>query len=200
MSTTTSPPTDPISPEEYLAAERVAEAKSEYYAGQVVEMSGASEAHNLIVAQLVAALVGQLRGRPCRTYPSDMRVGVGPGLAYVYPDVVVVCGTPRFADGRRDILLNPAVLVEVLSPSTETDDRGRKWELYRRLESLREYLLISQDARRVEQYVRREDGLWLFSEANEEDAVVELPSIGCSLALADVYDRVFEEGEPEPGA
>lgn len=200
MSTTTTPPTYPVSPEEYLARERVAETKSEYFAGEIVAMSGASRAHNLIVGNVVAALHGQLRGRPCELYPNDMRVGIAPRSAYLYPDAIVVCGKPEFAEERRDTLLNPTLVVEVLSPSTERYDRGKKWEHYRRIDSLREYLLISQDSRRVEHYVRQEGGLWLFAEAGGEEGVLELPAVGGSLALADVFERVFDDVEPEPGA
>ncbi len=190
MSTHPAPPIATVSPEEYLAAEREAEYKSEYYAGEIVAMTGASESHNLIVANTITSLNVQLRGRPCRVYPSDLRVQVAARNAYVYPDVEVVCREPQFADEQRDTLTNPTLLVEVLSPSTEGYDRGRKWEHYRRLSSLQEYLLIAQEKRRIEHYLRREGGYWLFSEAREEDAVVELPTIRCTLALRDVYDKV----------
>ncbi|CAN5799867.1 MAG: Uma2 family endonuclease [Gemmatimonadetes bacterium] len=191
MSTRPSPPVAPISPEEYLAAEREAEYKSEYFGGEILAMTGASREHNLLVSNLVASLHPQLRGRPCELYPSDMRVKITRTGAYAYPDVVVVCGEPEFEDEHVDTLLNPTVLIEVLSPSTERHDRGRKWEHYRRLPSLTEFLLVAQDKPRIEHYLRQEGGLWLFADASGEDASLRLSSIGCTLALRDVYDRVL---------
>ncbi|MBL8157275.1 MAG: Uma2 family endonuclease, partial [Anaerolineae bacterium] len=117
----------------------------------------------------------------------------------VYPDVVVVCGEPRLLDRHEDTLLNPTVVVEVLSPSTEQYDRGRKFQKYRTLESLREYILVAQDVERIEHYVRQEDGQWLFSDALGSEAVVELPSIQCRLPLNEVYDKVtFEDADASP--
>ncbi len=185
------PHTQHVSPEEYLEAERRAEYKSEYFAGEILAMTGASREHNLIVGNLLGSLHPQLRGRPCELYPSDMRVKITRTGAYAYPDLVVVCGEPEFEDEQVDTLLNPTVLVEVLSPSTERHDRGRKWEHYRRLPSLAEFLLVAQEQPRIEHYLRQESGLWLFHDASGEDAVLELSSIGCTLALRDVYDKVF---------
>jgi Uma2 family endonuclease len=179
-----------ISAEEYLARERSGEWKHEYHDGEVVAMVGASEAHNLIAGNAFAGLHAQLRGRPCRVYPSDLRVRVSQAGLYTYPDLTVVCGPAQFADDHRDTLLNPTVIVEVLSPSTEGYDRGRKFQQYRTLESLREYLLIAQDARHVEHFVRQGDHQWLLSEASAPDAVLHLPSIGCALSLADLYEKV----------
>lgn len=179
-----------ISPEEYLVRERAAECKSEYIAGEVRTMTGASRKHNLVAVNLAALLHTQLRGRPCETYASDMRVQTRADV-YLYPDVVVVCGEPELADDRFDTLLNPTVVVEVLSPSTEGYDHGEKWEKYRRLASLRDYLLVAQDEPRVERYTRQGEGLWLFSETDGLDAELRLESIGCTLALRDVYERVL---------
>jgi Uma2 family endonuclease len=186
-----SQPLTEITAEEYLEAERRAEVKSEYFAGEIFAMTGASREHNLLVSNTVAVTHGQLRGRPCEVYPNDMRVKVSRTGSYVYPDVVIACGTPEFEDEHVDTLLNPTVVIEVLSPSTERYDRGRKWEHYRQIPSLAEYLLIAQDQPRVEHYLRQKDGFWLFSEASTLEGSVELPSIGCTLALRDVYDRVF---------
>lgn len=158
--------------------------------GEIVPVSGASRKHNLIVANLVGELRSQLRGRPCELYPGGMRVKVSETGTYVYPDVVAVCGQPEMEDDRAESLLNPTVLIEVLSPTTERDDRGRKWEHYRRLRSVREYLIVAQDQRRIERYTRQEDNLWLFSEENEPGSVVEVAAIGCVLALNEVYDKV----------
>lgn len=182
------------SPTEYLALERKAERKSEYLSGEIFAMSGASEGHNLIAGNVFAALHAQLRGRPCRVYVSDMRVKVSPTGLYTYPDVVALCGKPVFDDEQKDTLLNPTVIIEVLSPSTEAYDRGDKFAHYRRLESLAEYVLISQEKFRVELYVRQPDNQWLLSEAGDLQDTVRLPSVACELVLAEVYENV------EPGA
>ena len=179
-----------LTPEEYLAVERKAEYKSEYYAGEVFAMSGVSEAHNLIAGNVSAALHAQLRKRPCKVYPSDMRVKVSPTGLYTYLDVTVVCGEAQFEDDQKDTLLNPTVLVEVLSPSTEDYDRGRKFEHYRKLEPLKEYMLIAQDKYHIEHYVRQPDNQWLLSETDSLPDTIHLPSINCDLMLADVYDKV----------
>lgn len=183
-------------PEEYLALEREAEYRSEYLDGELIAMAGASRRHNLVGGNIFASLHSQLRGRPCEVYTNDMRIGVDPARHYAYPDVAVVCGEPEFLDdGLLDTLLNPTLLVEVLSPSTEDYDRGRKFARYRRaLGTLEDYLLVAQDAMLVEHYSR--NGMrWVLTEYSAPDDVVDLPSIDCRLALADVYDRVvFQEG------
>jgi Uma2 family endonuclease len=175
--------------EEYLALERRSEERHEYLAGEVFGMGGASESHNLIVANIVGELRQQLKGRPCKTYPTDMRVRVAPSGLYTYPDVVVVCGEARFDDEQRDTLVNPTLLVEVLSASTEAYDRGDNFEHYRKLGSLAEYLLIAQDRVHVEQYVRRESE-WVLAEHDARTTTLRLPSIDARLALAEVYDKV----------
>ncbi len=180
--------------EEYLAFERASEEKHEYLAGEVYLMAGASENHNLIVANLIITIGIQLRNRPCRIYPSDMRVRVF-NANYAYPDVTVVCSTPEFEDAEVDTLLNPTLIIEVLSPSTEQYDRSKKFQNYRTLDSLQEYILISQDAPRIERYLRQENGQWLFSDAALLESTVEITSIGCSLPLSDVYDKVKFEQE-----
>jgi len=179
-----------VSLEDYLAAERQAETKSEFLNGEVFAMSGASRQHNLIAWNLSGALYPQLKERGCEAYVGDMRVHIPATGLYTYPDLAVVCGEPRFEDEELDTLLNPTLLVEVLSPSTEGYDRGRKSAHYRTLDSLGEYLLVSQDEVRVELFTRQEDGHWLLSEASRLDETVTLGSIGCVLRLADVYDRV----------
>jgi Uma2 family endonuclease len=180
-----------ISPEEYLAAERLAETKSEYLDGQVFAMSGASLKHNLIVGNLVGMLHAQLAGRDCSALPSDMRLRVPISKYFTYPDVTVVCGKPQLQDEHFDILLNPTVLIEVLSDSTERYDRGRKAKHYRRIESLEEYLLVAQNEPRIEQYRRQSDRAWVFTEAFGLEERVALTSIACALDLRDVYQRVF---------
>jgi Uma2 family endonuclease len=180
-----------ITPEQYLAQERLAEIKSEYLSGEVFAMSGASERHNLVAGNAFAALHGQRRGRPCRVYASDMRVKVAATGLYTYPDVSVVCGKVEFEDEQRDTLLNPQVIIEVLSKSTAAYDRGEKFEQYRKIPSLAEYLLIAQERPLIEHYTRQPDGRWLLSEANDLQDAIELSSIGCRLALADVYEDVL---------
>lgn len=176
-------------PEEYLALERKAAYKSEYFAGEIFAMSGASEQHNLIVVNVAATLHAQFRGRPCRVYANDMRVKVSPTGLYTYPDVVALCSEPQVDDEQKDTLLNPTVVVEVLSPSTEAYDRGDKFEHYRKLASLQEYVLISQEKPHIEHYLRQPDNQWLLSEATGLQDSISLPSINCALMLAEVYDK-----------
>jgi Uma2 family endonuclease len=145
----------PATAEDDLAAERASETRSEYFAGQILAMTGASRADNVIAGNSHGLVWTQLRGRPCEAYIGDMRVKVNTSGGYTYPDVVVVCGEPRFEDEHVDTLLNPTLIVEVLSPSTERYDRGRKLEHYRRIPSLAEYVLVAQDARRIEWYTRQ---------------------------------------------
>jgi len=182
-----------VSPEEYLRRERQAEYKSEYLNGEIFAMSGASREHNLITTNIGAELNRQLRGKPCEAYISDMRVKVRQNGLYTYPDVVVVCDEPEFEDQEVDTLLNPTVLIEVLSRSTERYDRIAKTSYYRTIDSLTEHLLVAQEEIRLEQYVKQADGQWLLSEYLTLDAVVDLPSIECTLKLSDVYDRITFE-------
>lgn len=186
-------------PAEYLARERLAETKSEYLNGEIIAMSGASRRHNLIVGNLGSELNQQLRRRPCETYIGDMRVRVTATGLYTYPDVVVACPPIEFEDAEVDTLLNPVVIVEVLSPSTEAYDRGARFRQYRRLESLKEYVLVSQDAPRIERYVRQGD-LWVLSEVSGLDAELALETIACSVRLADIYDKVQPLGDGQPVA
>jgi Uma2 family endonuclease len=179
-----------LTPEEYLEIEREAEYKSEYFQGEMFAMAGAGQAHNLLVANLVAGLHHQLRSRPCQLYPSDMRVRVPATGLYIYPDVVVVCGEPQFLDEQRDTLLNPSLLVEVLSPSTEAYDRGRKFEHYRSIESFGEYLLVASDRVHADLYTRQPDGRWMLTSAGRLEDSLDLESVGYRLALVDLYERV----------
>jgi len=187
-----------FTPEEYLALERQAATKSEYWNGQVYALAGASENHVLIVANMVSTLVTQVKGRPCKVYSQDMRVKVSAAGLYTYPDVVVVCGKAQFEDRHRDTLLNPTVLIEVLSPSTETYDRGTKFAFYRSLESLTDYLVVAQDSPQIEHYARQPNDKWLLTDHKGLDAVAQVASIHCTLSLADVYDKIdWSEVEPE---
>jgi Uma2 family endonuclease len=177
-------------PEEYLRLERQAECKSEYFNGQIFAMAGASPEHNLIVGNIVTQLNLQLRDRPCTVYPSDLRVQVSSTGLYTYPDVIVICEEVRFADDENDTVTNPTLIVEVLSPTTKNYDRGEKFEHYRAVASLKEYILVAQDKHHVEQFVRQPNNQWILSETNRTDGIVVLDSIDCVLAPADIYSKV----------
>ncbi len=183
-------PKTPLSPEDYLSWERAEEVKHEYRDGEIVAMTGASREHILISSSITGVLYRQLEDRPCEIYPNDMRVWLPQTKRYVYPDLSVVCGEPQFGDDYLDNLLNPLVVIEVLSPSTEGYDRGEKFHHYRTIPSLREYLLIAQDAYRIEHFVRQGEQHWLLTVADGLAASVYLPSIDCTLRLADVYKKV----------
>ncbi|HWS87187.1 MAG TPA: Uma2 family endonuclease [Pyrinomonadaceae bacterium] len=178
-----------LSPEEYLSLERRAEFKSEYVDGVAYAMSGGSARHNLITGNLVTELNNQLRTRDCQVYPSDMKVRLPNSKKFFYPDVSVVCGEAQFADERQDVILNPVLIVEVLSESTEAFDRGRKFSSYQQIESLREYLLVSQGEFVVEHFLRQETG-WLYTKAAGLDAALTLPTLDCRIALSDLYNKV----------
>lgn len=179
-----------LSPEEYLSLERRAEFKSEYFDGVVYAMAGGSERHNLIAANIIIALGTQLRDRPCRVYPSDLKVRVPSSNRFFYPDVSVICGETKFADEERDVILNPILVVEVLSESTEAFDRGKKFLSYQQIPSLQEYLLVSQDEFVAERYLRQEND-WLYTKASGSDAGLTLPSLkNCRIALSDIYNKV----------
>ncbi|HVT04762.1 MAG TPA: Uma2 family endonuclease [Thermoanaerobaculia bacterium] len=184
-----SPRSDRLTPGEYLELERKAEVRSEYIAGKIFAMSGASRRHNLIASNLCRELSLQTRERPCEVYVSDMRVKVSPAGIYTYPDLVAICGQPRFEDTHLDTLLNPMVIVEVLSESTEAYDRGEKFAQYRRVDSLREYVLVAQNKIRIEHYVR--DGEhWVLSEISDPQERLNLTSIGCTAGLAEIYEKI----------
>ncbi len=176
-----------LSPEEYLTLERQAEHKSEYLAGEAVAMAGASYTHNLIVANVVGALWGKLRGTPCAVVPSDLKVQASTKL--FYPDTTVVCGEPGFLDDTQEVLVNPTFIVEVLSPATKDFDRGEKFMRYRSVESLADYVLIAQDETHVEHY-RRQGESWVLAETRDPQGRLELESTGCELELAEIYDRL----------
>ncbi len=178
-----------LTPEEYLAIERQAEYKSEYVDGVMYAMSGASFKHNVIVANLLTELVQQLRGRPCRALPSDIKVRMPDSRKFFYPDVSVVCGEPQFHDESTDVILNPVLIVEVLSESTAGFDRGEKFQAYQQLASLREYLLVSQDKIFIEQYVRQEREKWTYVAMVGLESSLLLPSLECTLSLKAVYDK-----------
>ena len=176
--------------EEYLALERQAQYKSEYCAGEIFAMAGASRWHNLIVANVIGELRSQLKRRPCTTYPSDMRVKISPTGLYTYPDVTVVCGEAQFEDTRQDTLLSPTLIVEVLSESAEAYDRGGKFAHYRKLPTLLDYVLITQTKPHIEHYIRQPDHRWLLEEAEDLHSTIHFPAIDCHLSLAEAYDKV----------
>ena len=180
-----------LTPEEYLVLERKATLKSEYLNGKILAMSRANLAHNLIMVDIATELNIQLRGRGWDVCMSNMRVKTGPKGAYFYPDVVVFCGEPRFEDNVFDTLLNPILIIEVLSPSTEVYDKGEKFAHYQELASLREYILVSQDRIRVEQY-RLTQTQWVQTEFQLPEDLLPLVSIGCELSLRDIYRRLPE--------
>ncbi len=186
-------------PREYLAMERAATNKHEFFQGEIVEMPGATRKHNLITLNVGSALRAELRDRPGEVYVADMRVLVQSTGLYTYPDVVVVCEEPRFEDDEFDVLLNPTLIVEVLSPSTESYDRGRKARNYRSIPSLQEYILISQEVAVLERWIRRGDD-WESVECRGLDATAPLESIGCVLPLREVYAKVGIATDPPPQA
>ncbi|MBK8025233.1 MAG: Uma2 family endonuclease [Chloroflexi bacterium] len=187
-----------LTPEEYFGIDAASEFKFEYLDGEVYMMAGAKPNHSLIGMNTGASLHTQLAARDCQVHGSDLRVSVAHAGLYAYPDLTVVCGQPIY-DERGDTLLNPTLLVEVLSPATEKFDRGEKFRRYQRLESLQEYVLIDQEQAVVEVFTRQSEGKWLYVAAVGLNATVALESVGCTLALADVYHRVtFEESAGPP--
>jgi Uma2 family endonuclease len=178
-----------LSPEEYLALERKAEFKSEYMDGVVYAFVGGSPRHNLIVANIIITLGGQLKGRPCRVYPSDLKVRTPNSTRFFYPDVSVVCGDDEIADDEQNVILNPTMIVEVSSESTAAFDRGKKFLSYQQIGSLQEYLLVSQDELLVEGYARQGNATWLYTKVTGLEGTLTLPSVNCELPLKDIYDK-----------
>ena len=177
------------SDEEYLVFEREATDKHELIDGEIVAMAGASREHNLISGNVFAGLHSRLRGKNCESYINDMRVRMKKGR-YSYPDVVVVCGEPQFEDDEFDVLLNPVVVVEVLSKSTRFRDKTEKLETFQKMESIRECLLIEQDEPHIEHYLKQTPKQWLLKIYEELDEVIILESIDCQLSLAEIYAQI----------
>ena len=175
---------------EYLELERKATFKSELIAGQIYAMAGASPAHAAITANVIAIFVSHLKGKPYTVYTNDLKVKINRGGDYYYPDLTIVCGPPIFHDEYQDVLVNPTVIVEVLSPSTEADDRGRKWLRYQQIEGLTDYLMVSQSEPLLEHYSRQTDGGWHYESSANVTESLTIRSIDCQLSLADVYDKV----------
>lgn len=179
-----------LTPEEYLRIERAAEWKSEYIDGEMFAMAGASPRHAIISANVVRELGNQLLDGPCILYNTDLRVATDPRRHYTYPDVIVGCDSPVYVDTQLDTLTNPTMIVEILSRRTETYDRGAKFERYRAVPSLAEYLLVAQDRVHVELYTRQTDGSWLLREWNDSAGEIELVSLRCLLRVGAIYAKV----------
>jgi Uma2 family endonuclease len=204
------PPLQPyrFTVEEYLAFERASDERHEYLDGVIYAMAGESPDHGRICVNLVATLVARLRGSNCEVFSKDTKVCCGPYRAhtreglYAYPDLVVVCGAMQFHGQAEDVLVNPQVIVEVLSPSTEAFDRGEKFHRYRRwLPTLTDYVLVGQDRPVIDHYHRAEDGLWMLQTLEDLEARLALETIGCTVPLAEVYERIVfpqAEGDPTP--
>ena len=192
-------PKPSLTPEEYLAIDRQAEIRSEYLDGEMFAMAGGSYAHNVIVGNLVGEIRQQLKGRPCAVCPSDQRVHIPETGLYTYPDVVVVRGEPRFEEDHLDILLNPILIIEVLSTTTEAYDRGKKFQHYQKIDSLAEYVLVAQDQHRVERFLRQDGNEWLLTTTTGLESTVSLTSIQCTLDLAEIYDKVEIRSERSRG-
>jgi Uma2 family endonuclease len=182
-------PTQRLTPAEYLARERAAEFKSEFYKGEMFAMAGANNRHVRICVNLIVRLEGLLRDSGCQVFNSDMRVKVSRSIFYTYPDVTIACG-PQFEDETQDVLLNPCVIIEVLSKSTERRDRGWKFHNYWNIPSLVDYVLVSQDRPLVEQFVHREDGNWLLRHFEGLDETLGFAAVDCSILLRDIYREI----------
>ena len=193
-------PVPRFTPEQYLLLERAATQRSELINGEIYAMAGVSREHSLIVTNLGRELSNRLRGRPCETHLTDLRLSVPDTRLYTYPDALVICDEPSFVDEQFDTVTNPIALFEVLSPSTEAYDRGTKFAHYRRLTSLKYYVLISQAEPLVERYERQESNTWLLTELRGLDAILDLPALQVSIPLSDLYERiVFVEPEHPAG-
>jgi Uma2 family endonuclease len=187
----TAQPVPQLSFDDWLALERTAEGqRSEFVAGEVFAMTGATEAHNLIVANVIAGLHAQLKGKPCRVYPSDLKVRIETDDVGAYPDVMAICGERMFYGDRRDVVTNPSLIVEVLSDSSEAYDRGDKFAHYRKLPSLKAYLLLSQDRMQAELFVRQHDDTWQFTAFVGAEERIPLAAVDAALVLAELYDKV----------
>ena len=179
-----------IDPGEYLRRERLAEFRSEYFAGEIFAIAGGSFRQSLIKLNVGAEFRSALKGKSCMACDSDLRIKVSASGLYTYPDASVICEPVEFEDEHRDTVLNPVLLVEVLSPSTEAYDRGKKFEHYRRISSMRDYLLISQDAPHIEHFHRNENQTWTLTDINGMEAKVDIASLGICLQLREVYEKV----------
>ena len=191
-------PKQRFTPEEYLEFERKAEFKSEYLDGQIYAMAGASPEHSAITFNLSVEVGIGLRGKPCQGFSNDTKIRTSYSGLYSYPDLSVVCGEPVFHNDKRDVLINPKVIFEVLSPSTERFDRGTKFLRYQTIDSFTDYVLIAQDEPRVEHFIRQEDGSWRYVVVRGMESKLTIASIDCAVALAGPYDKInFSEAPQE---
>lgn len=182
---------------EYLAIEREATIKSEFYAGEMFAMAGASTVHNRVKENLIVELGIRMREGPCQSYSSDQRVLIDRTGLYTYPDIVIVCGEAAFADGELDTITNPRIVIEVLSDSTESYDRGAKFRHYQRIPTLQSYVLVAQNEARIEQFVRQADDLWTLQIFGDPTGTFTLATVGAAVPMADVYRNVtFPPPEP----
>lgn len=177
-------------PEEYLALEETAEFKSEYYRGEIFAMAGGSVDHNQIISNLNARLNLAFRNKNCRVYAADVRLRVEARDMFTYPELLVVCGQPEFYRDRNDTVTNPLVIIEVLSESTKNYDRGEKFEIYRTLPTLKEYILVDQYKAHLEHFSRTGKGQWLLEEFDHPDAILHLPEIDFQISLREIYDKI----------
>ena len=177
-----------LTEEEYLEYERKADTKSEYYRGELFAMAGAKASHNIILSNLMGILYSQLRKKPCTVFPSDMRVRVSTSGLYTYPDLSIVCEKPIYLDSKRDTLLNPSLVLEILSESTEAYDRGQKFEMYRNIPELKEYVLISTKYKKIESFIRTTNS-WELHESRES-VPFRFSSLDVEISLEDVYEKV----------
>ena len=180
-------------PEEYLHTERRAENRHEYYDGEIFAMAGASRTHNRIVSNTMVGLGRKIKGGKCEIYANDLRVRIEEMRAFVYPDLVITCGEEEYLDDEFDTLLNPVVIIEVLSETTAQHDRTTKFDAYRRISSLQEYLMIAQAQIRVDHYIRQTEDLWSYRSYGEETSTITLESIGVEMILDEVYAKVVLE-------
>jgi len=179
-----------LSEAEYLRLDRLAEFRSEFFDGEVFAMAGGTRAHSLIATNLARELSAALKETDCVTYNADLRVKTQATGLFTYPDVSVVCGDQRFLDAEQDTLLNPSLIIEVLSDATEACDRGKKFEHYRQIPSFREYLLVSQKEPRIEQFIRQDDGTWNLKESAGLQAHLKLEPVNVTLRLTEVFAKV----------
>jgi Uma2 family endonuclease len=193
----TAQPHDLMTPEEYVAFEETSEDKYEYYGGVIVALAGGNRIHSIICSNVNASLHRQVRERRCEVHTSDMKIRAERPRKYMYPDVAVVCGEARFEDASQRVLLNPIVIIEVLSESTEKHDRGKKFQYYRSIQAFQEYVLIDQDIKHIDHYKRQSDNLWTLTSLDDENAVLHLSSINCTITMNEIYEKVFVSGEPE---
>jgi Uma2 family endonuclease len=182
-----------FTPEEYLNFERKSDVRHEYIDGEIFEMAGTTRNHNRISTNVLRLLDNQLLERECNVYSSDMRVKITSTEKYTYPDVVAIYGEEQFEDETEDTLVNPQLIIEVLSKSTEAYDRGAKFEYYQTIESFREYVLITQEPFRVKQFVRKHENEWTYFEFRKPEDIVNLNSIDCQISLQDIYHKIQQK-------